>query len=390
MSNGILEAEEEGPFGGFIQDEPAPPAYTTPFDPAWVLKVDELETETREGMTWTAEGHREYTRKFLVLLNHNIYELRRMGGITVCKAPGLPYPYSPYTTEDSWEFDLLAVAVRFRASRPSLDYPFRWIVEVTYSTQVPEGGVGPQEMFGDDYTGGQNQPDMKPWHLEWEPDVITRVPSMDLVGRPFLNSAKTPFATPYQQEEGRANLIIVRNMIDFGRRLITKYSFATNDDWFLGAAPGTVRCRPPRGTIAYLGKMRYWKTKWVLEFGAMKPYMWQNPDTGEAPPAIPADYDELEAWDEVDVLDQGFCHLSTNPLVPVLMNKPVPILRYGQQITQPDLLDGNGQPVEPDVDGYRKPVFLKFTVRRRLNFAQLFEQGLNYLQDGQWGLDLEG
>lgn len=358
-------------------------------EPSWFLVVDELPDETREGSPWTADGHRQYVRRFLVVLDKHHptmgEHLKRLGATAICKAPGLPSPYSPYITADGFENDLHAVAVRFRADRSRDRDAYHWIVTIEYSTNVPEGGVGDEELFGDDAMGGQNNPENKPWHFEWDPEDVQRAPATDLNGWPYLNSANQPFIPPHQRIQARATLVIHRNMRQFGWKTITKFAYTTNIDPFLGAPRGTVLCMPPRGIMAYLGDKRYWRTRWVLKFGAMKPFVNPADPLGEAD--IPEDYNELENWEHVQILDQGLCRIQNNPANPFTFGMPVPIYRQGHQISVPDLLDGEGQPVVPDGEGKRNPVYLEFREARSIQFAQLFQQGIDLIES--FGVDLE-
>jgi hypothetical protein len=338
-----------------------------PISPIYFRKIDEVESPTREGEGWTAEGHRNFTRRFLVLLKN---EYKSLGAGYVCQAPGLPMPYAPYVTDDGNDSDLYAVATRFRSFAPDATAPVLRYVDVEYSTNVPEGGVSVGELFGTDLIGAQNNPELKPWHIEWDPESFMRTPARDLDGFTFLNSATQPFATPYQQETGRATLLIVRNMLAFDRKTITKYSFATNTDVFLGCEPGTVLCMPPRGVMMNFGGLRYMRTRWVLKFGAIR-----EPEFGEFIPGedVPEDYDKMESWEYIDILDQGLCRLQNWPGAGDF-GKPVPIYRQNHQIAQPDLLDGHGQPVGAGLP--RNPVYLRFRVRRKLPFGSMFNQGL--------------
>lgn len=357
--------------------------------PSWFEKVDELEAPTREGTPWSADGHRQYFKKYLVIVRREAQDdierkMKTLGASTVCQAPGIPLPGALYTGGEDpiTEEDTLAQAVNISATKPDPTNPFIWHVTVEFSTRVPEGGLAVDPGWADMLGGAANNPWLEPWHIEWDPDITLVTPQKDLDGMPFTNSATQPVSPPPQLEQARATLLIIRNEQHFNAATINKYAFACNSEPFFGYAPGTVRCRPPRAVQMYRGTLKYFRARWVLEFGLLKPKTIAEEVGMDILRGIfgitEESYKDLESWEFLEYLDAGLCRLQNNPNNPESFNKPVPILAHGggNPITQPDLLDGKGQPVVPGTNGWRQPTFLKRRVRRKLPFDPIFTQGL--------------
>lgn len=343
--------------------------------PAPFRLVRELR-QTREGVPFSSDMVRTYTRRWLVIVTDNA-----MGAGKVCSAPGLPRPYSPYLCPDGAEFDLLSLAIRASAEMVKADDSrAHWIVTIDYSTQMPEGGPSDNVNLGWEVGGAQNNPEMEPWDLEWDFEEARVAPAKDLNSIAYLNSARQPFKPAPTFEQGRATLVIVRNQLDITRETMTGMCYAVNSDRFLRADPGTVLCLPPRAKLMFRGRQAYWRVTWRLKFNRPKPKPPGNLVAGLFPDplapnfGLPVDTGELESW-QPEILDQGLCHLQIVPGLP-LTGHPVPIFRQGHPVTQPVLLDGNGQPAQPNINNYIEPVFLRFKQFQPRPFGSIFERGL--------------
>lgn len=348
--------------------------------PAWFVKSGELR-DSRTGSPFMAGGERQYERRWTVVTN-----IVSLDPNTVCQAPGIPLPYSPYVSDDGFINDLNAVAVSFRAEKvDAQDDGFHWIVTVTYSTKVPVGGIPALTMFGSSAMGSQNNPHLEPPDVEWDWEIIREAPARDLDGRAFLNSANQPFTPAPTFEKAIAVLVYSRNELTYNRQTATRYAFAVNSDPFLDAPPGTAQCLPPRGKLEHRGEMQFWRVTYRIRFGA--PRFPQGPGTitvgaGESiasavldRPARAGLENELETW-QPEILDAGLCQLQTNA-ARSNFNQPVPIRRHGTPITQPVCLDGHGRVLEP-VDGRITPVFLKFRRYRAVPFSKILVLGLGF------------
>lgn len=294
-----------------------------------IVSVKEL-FAGRSGTPFEASSmHREYLRKFRVMVNSN-----KVGPVTVGFANGIPAPYSPYATEE--ESDLLALCTSIKAEQEHEDDWQSWIVDCQYSTQMPEGGGQGNLLSPDSASGEQNNPELEPPDIEWDWEVEQRALSKDLDGNPIVNSATQPFTPAVTFEVGHAILTYSRNELSFSRDKASKFSYVTNSDVFLGADPGTVLCYPPRGKRVFRGKAAYWRVTYKFRFG-------RQLDNGRLETVQPR------------LLDQGLCRLMNakekaavpGVLLPVALKEPVPILKRGLPITQPVMLDGNGQEAKP-------------------------------------------
>lgn len=338
------------------------------------LKVDE-KIETQRGRPFSSAYVRNYTRIFLVVTDD-----RELGASYVCGAPGVPRPYSIYQTADGQEYDLFAVLVDYDVSRLVVDGHYHWTVVCNYSTEVPEEGipddVGFETEIGRETFGPHNEPWLRPavWHWEWE--ETTHAPATDLDGRAYLNSARQPFSPPPTFPIARSILVVIQNEQNFDRTIAELYNYAVNADVFLDADPGTAQCLPIKSEPRNLGPLRYYRNTYRIRFGLPKP-------------ADPYALDALLPWDGIDketednvltlqsfqprILDQGFCRLQQ---VGPHIDRPVPIFRPGNSITQPALLNGNGQEVTPDGNGRLVPYFIPFRQYHSRFFAPIIEGGV--------------
>jgi hypothetical protein len=355
------------------------------------LIVDELFQE-RPGSPFNADGSRDYTRKFLVVVKR-----KGLSVATVCSAPGLPAPWSSYIAgsdvDGITEFDPSALLIKYSAEPQSRDDWQNWIVTANYSTNIPAGGEpfqgGGANAFGNQRGGAGNNPEMEAPEVEWDADVQQRAPLTDLDGFAFVTSADQPFYPAPQFEYANAVLTITRNELGFNWQTAMQYAFAVNKEKILGADPECVLCLPPRAKWTWRGKTGYYRVTYKLRFGALK-------DDGVT----------LEKWQAV-VLDAGTMKRETrmvpNPLAGTAgqpaqirhpkYGQPVPIYNgQGHPVTTPVLLDGrgneapmviarkpNGEPIVDD-DGVpierKKPSYLTFRIRRKMSFRRLFERGV--------------
>ena len=356
------------------------------------VKVDELFQE-RTGVPFNADGSRDYTRKFLVVVKR-----KGLSAATVCSAPGLPLPWSSYiagSDEDGiTEFDPSALLVRWDAAPQTKDDWQNWIATATYSTRIPAGGQptegGGAQSLGNKQKGSGNNPEMEPPEVDWDADVQQRSPLYDLDGYAFVTSADQPFYPAPQFEYANAVLTITRNELGFNWKTAMEYAFSVNKEKVLGADPECVLCLPPRAKWMWRGTQGYYRVTYKLRFGALK-------DDGT-----------LEKWQAV-ILDAGTMkrerRMIPNPAAAVpgqpaqiphpLFGKPVPIYKPGgQAVTTPVLLDGrgneaplmiarkpNGDPIIDDETGKelkrQKPTFLTFRIRRKVSFRTLFQRGVS-------------
>lgn len=302
----------------------------------------------RTGTTFTIEGNREYLRRFLVVVR-----FKEMGPYSVCLAPGLPRARSLYVTNT--DYDLLALAVKFEAKQADEDDWQRWIVEVTYSTKLPPAG-------SKDNT--QNNPENEPADIEWDYEVGHEAPFSDLDGLPFLNTAQQPFSPPPTFPVAYPILNISRNELTYDAYKGAYYSFALNDDSFLGFPPGTVQCLPPKAKQVSRGSLVYWRVTYKLKFS----YIVDNPsddDYAVSSQGLPIGLRSFQP----KILNKGSEHM--------VAGHPEAILdkRTGRTVR---LLDESGEILEPSVPGAPLvPYFVPFRMYRSASFNSLLVDGLS-------------
>ena len=332
------------------------------------VKVEEI-TDTRVGTPFTVDNIRTYERRWLVVVNN-----KEMGASMVCRAPGLPAPWSPYMSADGTEFDELAVMVNLSARKFLADEFYHWIVTAQYSTEVPEGGIPALTMLGADAKGSQNEPWLERPIVEWDWDESTDTPSRDLDGKPYTNSANMPFTPAPAFPAARSVLVIRRNERGWSRELATQYAYAVNADTVAGAEPGTVRCIPPRAKPMNRGRLQFYEVTYRLVFNL--PKMNDRKESGvESREAAEKGKLELQTW-QPEILDQGTHQLQTILGVPYA-SQPVPIFRYGHPVTRDVLLDGVGrEAVKNEKTGRVDPHFLKFRQFHKQKFRPILETGI--------------
>lgn len=339
----------------------------------WFDEVEELDTEHTGTVFNAMDGHREYTRLFLVRVKD-----KGMGPLAVCTAKYLPRPWSSYMSKDGLEFDLLAKAQEIDASQPDKTDWSVWHVTVKYSTKMPPGGIpqtpgwpaGPGGPGGAGGKGAANNPEMEPPEERWESIEVQRAWPVDLSGLPFVNTAGVPLNPAPTVEVGMPVYVLTRNELFYNYKTAAKYSFAVNSDKiFGGAAPGTVRLRPPVAVKTYKGDYEYWRVTYRFEL-----FIPFKANFGDGEQVIQKD------WQPV-YLNMGLSELKTRPKegggfhqIPVSIKNP-----DGTSIAEPVFLTLLGERKAAEtVNGTEivKPEFIYRTVYRSLSFKKLIEGGL--------------
>lgn len=338
-------------------EPPVPP-------PPYFELVDEL-FEDRTATVFDHNGNRrEYVRKFIVITTDP-----RIAELSVCTAPGIPIPFSPYNSAGGVEVDWACQLVKIRADGVPNSDGYKWIVTCEYSTDVLRGGapVLPSGQFGNprDETGGQNQPQYEPAELSIDFEDETRAWPFDRNGETFLNTANQPFVPSPQFPTAFPVITMTRNELFYDMRVAKKYAYAVNDRVFLGELPNRVLCLPPKAQLMFKGNVRYWRVTYRLKiYIPMSESDVNNERLGS----------KKETW-QPDILSQGLCRLQNNAAQPDF-NKPIPIMGPTGKITTPDLLGQDGQPVVPDGAGKREGFYCSFTVYRSEDLSLLLQTGL--------------
>lgn len=323
---------------------------------------DEL-FEGRAGTPWDATGKREYTRRFRVIVR-----MKEMAEISVMLCPHLPLPGSPYVIAGI-EYDLNALALRFRISQEHPDDWQNWIVEVTYTTELPPGGLAEVLGRAGNNIGAQNNPELEPTDIDWDYEVMQIALPRDLNKKAFLNSAQMPFTPAPTFDVGVPVLSLSRNENGFNVLRANKFAFALNENEFLGYPPNTVQCLPPKAQLTHRGRLQFFRVNYRLRFSRKL-------------------FDgEWISW-QPKLLNVGMSRLDRpDPLDPNTWI-PVTIKRNGIPLNQPELLDLQGNPIPyQNVAGqpHRDPIYIDFKVYPTANFNDLLRRGLGGTLQGPGG-----
>lgn len=346
-----------------------------------VQQVEEI-FAGRVGTGFQASYHRDYVRKFRVLLKEApLIPIEKVDDTDIFSDSRVPRPFASYFS--NWQnaagastpealyasvkyADVHALAVQHSAEREFPDDPLTWILTVNYTTNVPENGPDYRFMFGGTQlsqdTTNPKSPTFKPWYqmptIEWQSAESTVAKQWDANGKPFLNSAGQPFAPAPTMEIAYPILHITRNEQIFGADQFTYWSFAVNDGAFMGFPQDCVQVLPPSVKQLWWGPQKYFRTTWRLRFKPEEYVNWWNADEEEYQTA-------RVSWQQY-TLDCGFYQLTDPGAGPQTV---VPIVRNGHRIgNQPALLDGQGRLLPRGDD----PVYVYNQTRQRRNFLTLF------------------
>lgn len=323
--------------------------------------------------------------------SYHVWTVPRLDPNWVAQAPGLPADWSVYTYLFNYNgavytaIDETSVLVEKTVERLSSEEEFyHWKVTCRYSSEVPDT----KNNFTDN-------PTRNPCRIEWDSETYTSPFPVDLDGKPVLNSAFQPFTPTPTVEQGRACAIITNVMWagNVSAAVINYWSFVTNEDFFLSEGPGRWLALPPRCEPFYVGRVLYFRITRRLRL---------------APTSVKKKTDgsfELTnlTWDQEEILNQGVCRRQEDS-TKEFYNQPVPIFRGTTPITQPVLLDSDGQPLAAKSLAFgaltgntvvtqlsMEPTYEKFRFRRKIVFADMFKNYQGQYQiiptNGAW---LEG
>jgi hypothetical protein len=347
----------------------------------------------RKATPFNSSWRRDYTRRFRVIVNRP-----DVSPVQVCYAPGLPLPFSPYYPDPAFDVtgngygDLLALATQMTAEIEVQDDFQSWIVTVFYTTEMTaegshldQNGDAIFDVLPDRTFGAPNNPWEERPTIKWQNETIQVAPYRDLDGKWFLNSAMQPYTPAPSFDVACPVLVISRNERWFNRAYAEKYAYSLNQDVFEGADPFLAQCLPITAEQQYRGGQRFFRVEIRIRFA---------PSTAQLPLEDPSDPDQRVYTWQPRILDAGLYRLNnTYTLLGFTFpipnpNMPVPIFRHGMPITQPDLLDGHGQPVLPltleeavadgddTLEGKRLPVYNNYRIRKAVEFGTLLTTGL--------------
>lgn len=322
-----------------------------------------LTFDSGAGQPFSADNVREYTKKYKIGTKIKEYA----NCIAIVKAIGLPTPYYPYISSDGVHVDPCAFAVRIRADPLDPEDWQWWVVTVDYSTLLPEEGANFYTQWPTNLTGPQNNPWQKRPKLRMEFEDTTEAFPFDLNGKAYVSSAGQPFTPPPTRPWKHTVLVFTRNMptqmVTPG--IIGQYNNCTNNQTFLGQPQDCVFCNFLPGDLRYMGRIPFYEV--TIRF-KLETRSFQDPNS--MTPGNPTGNLKRRTWQPL-FLDQGTEKKVLNPAA-YLAFRTVPITRGPNIVTQPVLLDGAGDELQPDADGVMRPRYIERVDFPRQNLQNLF------------------
>lgn len=198
--------------------------------------------------TIDANGVRKYTRVWLVTTDD-----RQVDSNNVQAAPGIPNMFDFYQTSSSVDTQAL---VNEKSAREDGENPYKWEVQVDYSSDCPNPVYGVEDPTLDDPK------------FVWEVEELKEVVEMSLDTPPLkiANSAGQPFDPPPEKDVMERKLIVTRNEATWDPSTEDVYAYSTNTESFAGYAPGEGRMQPIKAEEAFGAGKVYWKKTYEFRF----------------------------------------------------------------------------------------------------------------------------
>ncbi len=288
--------------------------------------IEVRETAAEQAGSITAEFAsapvKEYTRSFWGRCDSPLD-----GPATILQAlpgPGpslLPVPGALYSTPG--EIDLTAFCQSIEVDRIN-DDPYMWKITAKFSTTAVDG----------ENNDIPESPDQVPPEVSVSFASYTKALTEDLDGKAIKNTLGDPFDPPFEVEDARPQISIVRNQLSFDLLTAMEYKDAINSDYVGPFKPGTCRMAGITADRVF-DRGFYWRVTYVIE---IRPEGWQP-----------------------KILNHGFRYKSSGKIKNVTDDD-------GNFSNVAVLLDSNGQKIPPDIV---EPTYLPFRVYEERNFGQL-------------------
>ena len=209
------------------------------------------------------------------------------------------------------------------------------------------------------YTSAEIKPHQSgpiaPWDekpvIRWGSSVSNEKIDTDINGKAIVNSAKQSPDPPIMEDFYDTILTIADNVKTFNDNDAAYYKNKVNSNTFYGKPPGSVLCTEYAAEEAWFGKTKYYKR--IKEFRIRIPVL----------PGI-------KGWTR-RFLDEGFMVLEEPHIRP---DKPGIVIKdtNNDKLSEPALLDGKGQLLEPSPAGTPQPgVYLNFETKKAVSFSSL-------------------
>jgi hypothetical protein len=303
-----------------------------------VIECKEI-LEDRTG-GWNRLWQRTYKRSFRVECSSRYdgpYQIRLSG---VVPGIGTRYFVSPTEFDDGSFVESHEYKCEHAGPNPEGS---TWVVGVSYSPYD-------SSTFGSD-------PTLWPIRVSYGSKDYEKLVEVDQDGNAIRNSAGDRFETPVTVDDGRDLITVTRNepVSTFDPSLPRLYRNTVNKSPWNGFETHAVKCNSVvTSDPQYDSNNRVWYYTVTYVFEAM----YLDPDQS---PQGWAKYILDQGYMQIDVDDDGFGY--TDPT----FTKTKILTEKGEPITDPALLDGNGQRLGTGDD----PVFLNFNVYRESEFNDL-------------------
>ena len=340
--------------------------------------VDEI--PQRSGRPYSADGHREYNRKWRVRA-----KLKGLGPVTVCTAPTIPRPGAFYiaATDGVYEYDTSCLLTDLKADeQPNSDDWGDYVVSAVYSTKLPTGGSA--SLPGSPANPAtRDQPTLRWPTIRWTFETVEIPRYQDLDGLAITNSAGQPLGGGSAMRQYACKVLtITRNEASFDSDKAAKYSNSLNSKPFLGYQRWAVKCRPPTAEARFDFGQQYWEVTYQLVFHPKDVYRLSDVGGLSIHPRTAANrsgdfYKYANTW-QLLIVDAG-TRQYTGPLDRGAMfmdtNNTQQIFQTGKPVHDPVLLNGKGKQLLSDDDPNMLPFYCPFRMYPEYDFTDLIDRG---------------
>jgi hypothetical protein len=211
-------------------------------------------------LSWSGQGGRSYTQQLRIITDDPT-----MGPRAVAKAlsfkVGAQYSHPITTSATEWDygnylqgFDLKEEGDDGKQWLCTLDFgPFNWA----------EQGGATTEAAGE----GQTDPFKVPIKVSFGTAKYEREITLDMRGKPIVNSVGEPFDPPMKRDDSRGVLTLVRNEPTFNSAYVATFKDTCNQDIFLTIyKANTVKCSDVTAERDYQADWGYfWVVTYIFE-----------------------------------------------------------------------------------------------------------------------------
>ena len=200
-----------------------------------------------------------YTRVYRVHTNDNADGPYTVATSTV-GPDRLPTRWQPYAAGNDVDATAFCrkMAVKFEKK---LTAGASWLVTASYSSEIEKGGGG-----GSPGNNASENPLDRIPEVSFSPVLFQRPMDIDANGAAVVLSNGVPPSPRPEVDDARYRLSYTRNESTYPMGLMLQYTNAVNNDGFLGAASGLVKCDGIFPQRAYERGIVYWRVQYQFTF----------------------------------------------------------------------------------------------------------------------------